>query len=234
MNEITKQTGCSCQYHTHDTDSLDRQLEESINNPELEKSQNGKNLFKKMWDLVKEVAIGASILTLIGLYLTWQGLEKDTLTIQFSVDLGGRVTESNGRMKIYQEQVFVLTNTGRQPITVIDFSPKGKGDSLAKSFEWIDLTDVTEEAVIKPHQDAPFKLDPGEAKIVKVCPEPEYPEQDPFAYLNKGDVPYLSVTIPYWVLRSDGELRQPVDKTSLDISVEPKALQKAKEAFSRC
>lgn len=164
---------------------------------------NGRVVQVRDWIVAIVTAIGLP-LALIGLLLTYISLERDTLRFEYttSSELCASVSRANAAV------TGVLTNTGRMPITVVGFAPEG-GDTVARSFEWIDLLDRD----LTVRRDIPVLLEPGRAVVVR-------------AWSSDS-----TIKVPFGVWRSDGVLQEP--ELARPVPDTP-AISAAKETLDHC
>lgn len=142
---------------------------------------------------VSLVAVG---IALYGNTLTQEGLARHDLTETFGKQYGHCWTVDKGgtQTDIGSTNYAVLTNVGREPITILGFKndPKQHQDVF---FEWTSLSDSSEAV----HTDQPIFLGVGEAVAV-------------LTYMP-GDVIYLGTI----VATSDGKITEPTYSNSKQI-----------------
>lgn len=117
----------------------------------------------------------ASVATIAGLFFVGVQIQQGNESIR-GADLSATYPawpqtalsfEEDGAYFRVASYTFVLTNTGRMPITVLDFIEPDHADTKVSSL-WVRLPDV-HSAETLTHKDEPFVLPLGEGVLVRTC-----------------------------------------------------------------
>jgi len=177
--------------------------------------------------IVVALSVVASVASVAGLYFVGfqisqsnvqiqqgnESLKGPSLSVAFptSVQTGFHVKDRKVKND-WSSFMFVVTNTGRMPVTIVDLSEGDHADHRIQAV-WMRLTEVN-DVNAPSHQNEPLLLAPGEGALVRAC--------------NAGNV----VHYPSFVL-GDGRMVLP-DLPSADPEVTPMSINDGFRKMKNC
>ncbi|BCW78327.1 hypothetical protein NicSoilC5_03460 [Arthrobacter sp. NicSoilC5] len=176
----------------------------------------------RIWGGVS-AAVGflASVATVAGLFFVGiqiqqgnEAIKGANLSIAFPSDNETRLkVQDDGVVSmISSDFTFILTNTGRMPITILDFTEPDQEDHRMDA-HWIHLPELSKSDT-QMHKNEPLVLPPGEGALVRVCSE------------------VREIPLP-WLVLSDGQFIHPDSPVTKSHNM-PKTVADAIETMPKC
>lgn len=122
------------------------------------------------------VGFVASLATVAGLFFVGiqiqqgnEAIRGANLSIAFPSEGETKVgVQDDGKVTLISSNfTFILTNTGRMPITILDFTEPDKEDHRMDA-HWIRLPEINKSET-QAQMNTPLVLPPGEGALVRVC-----------------------------------------------------------------